>query len=149
MPERTDLADHIRHSIDMLKGNLYAFVPELILTLASVIVGLLFSKLAGVDVFTKISEVILAGGDLSPYYPLFKIGTAYALVGTVFNLLVQPYLQHVYLEVTLGESVDLGKSLKDTMDRLGFNLEHGQAPEEKESMGFLFTDFSMDRNREY
>lgn len=119
LPERTALTESIRYTVETLRTNLMVFAPELILTLTSAIGGLLFNKLYGTDVFLEIQEAILAGGDLTPYYPLFRTAAAYFVVGIVFDLIFQPFLQHIYLDVAKGEGVDFGRSFKNTMSRLG------------------------------
>jgi hypothetical protein len=95
-------------------------VPQLILTLATAIGGLLFSKLyGGAEFLPEIQEAIVSGGDLTPYYPLFKIGAAYAVVGFLFDLLFMPFLQHIYVGVSKEEEIDVKKSFDATMSRLG------------------------------
>ncbi len=117
--ERTTLNESIRYGIESLKNNPMVFAPELILTLASAIGGLLFDKLYGADVYLDLQEAILAGGDLTPYYPLFRVTAAYMVIGMVFDLLFQPFIQHIYLDVTRGDGVSFGRSFKNTISRLG------------------------------
>lgn len=118
--ERTVLSEYLRHSLEVMKSNPSVLVPQLILTLASAIGGLLFNKLyGGAELFPELQEVILSGGDLTPYYPLFKIGAAFTVVGFLFDLLFQPFIQHVYVGVGKEEGVDFKKSFDATMSRLG------------------------------
>ncbi len=118
-PERTTLTDHIRHAVDVLRDNPFTFVPQFILTLASAIGSLFFSKFYGEDVMLEIQEAIMAGGDLTPYYPLFRIAAGFIVASMIFDLLFQPFLQHVYLDVATEEGVDMKRSLDRTMARLG------------------------------
>lgn len=119
LAERTSLVENIKYAVNAIIKNPYVFAPELVLMLASAIGGQLFSKLYGPDVYLDLQEAILAGGDLSPYYPLFKIAAGYMIVGMIFDLLFQPFIQYVYLDVAQGDSVDLGRSLRNTLGRLG------------------------------
>jgi hypothetical protein len=118
--ERTVLSEYMKHSLDVMKSNPSVLVPQLILTLASAIGGLLFSKLyGGADLFPEVQEAIMSGADLTPYYPLFKIGAAFTVVGFLFDLLFMPFLQHVYLGASKEEGVDFKKNFDATMSRLG------------------------------
>ena len=118
--ERTVLSEYLKHSFDVIKDNPYVLVPQLILTLASAIGGLMFSKLyGGADMFPEIQEAIMSGADFTPYYPLFKMGAAFTVVGVLFDLLFQPFLQQVYLGISKEEGVDFKKSFDTTMSRLG------------------------------
>lgn len=118
--ERTVLSEYLRHSIDVVKDNPYLLMPQLILTLASAIGGLLFNKLyGGVDLFPEIQEAILSGGDLSPYYPLFKVGATFTVVGFLFDLLFLPFIQDVYVSASKGFGVNFKKSFDSTSSRLG------------------------------
>lgn len=119
VPERTTLMESIKHAIEVIRAYPMVFAPELILMLASAIGGQLFNKLYDADVYLEIQETILAGGDLTPYYPMFRLFAAYFVVGIVFDLLFQPFLQHIYLDVAKGEGVDLGRSYRNTLNRLG------------------------------
>jgi len=118
--ERTVLSEYLRHSLDVMKANPYVLVPQLILTLASAIGGLLYQKIyGGVELLPEVQEAIMSGADLTPYYPLFKMGAAFTVVGFLFDLIFMPFLQHVYLGVSKEEGVDFKKSFDSTMSRLG------------------------------
>lgn len=117
--ERTGLSEYLKHSIDVMKGNPSVLAPQLILALASAIGGLLLSKLYGVEMLPEIQEAIISGADLTPYFPIFKIGAAYGLVEAFFDLLFQPFLQHVYVGVCKEEGIDFKASLDATLARLG------------------------------
>ena len=119
MSERTGLSEHIKHGVNVLKQNPTVILPELILSLASIIVGTLFSKRYGTDILNEIQTVFMSGGDLTPYYPLFKIGFAYSIFDAFINLFFDPFLQHVYLRVSRDEEVDFQVSYTDTMARIG------------------------------
>ena len=118
--ERTVLSEYLKHSLDVMKSNPSVLVPQLILTLASAIGGLLFNKLyGGAELFPELQDAILSGGDLTPYYSLFKMGAAFTVVGFLFDLLFQPFIQHVYVDVSTEDGVDFKKSFDATMSRLG------------------------------
>ena len=118
-PERTGLSEHLKHGVNVLKQNPSVILPKLILSLASIIGGMLFSKFYGMDILYEIQTIAMSGGDLTPYYPIFKIGAVYLIVGSFFDMLFQPFLQHVYLRVTIEEEVDFQVSYTDTMARIG------------------------------
>ena len=118
-PERTGLSEHLKHGVNVLKQNPTVIIPKLILSLASIIGGMLFSKVYGMDIFNEIQTVVMSGGDLTPYYPLFKIGAAYTIIGSFFEMLFHPFLQHIYLRVSKDEEVDFQASYTDTMARIG------------------------------
>jgi len=118
-PERTGLSEHLKNGVNVLKQNPTVIIPRLILSLASIIGGMLFSKHYGIDIINEIQTVIISGEDLTPYYPLFKIGAAYLIVASFFELLFKPFLQHVYLRVSKDEEVDFHASYTDTMARIG------------------------------
>ena len=119
MSERTGLSEHIKHGVNVLKQNPTVILPELILSLASIIVGTLFSKRYGTDILNEIQTVFMSGGDLTPYYPYFKIGLAFMIFDMLLNTLFNPFLQHVYLRVSRDEEVDFQASYTDTMARIG------------------------------
>jgi len=119
MSERTGLSEHIKHSVNVLKQNPTVILPELILSLASLIMGTLFSKRYGTDILNEIQTLATSGGDLTPYYPLFKIGFAYLIVDMFFKTLINPFIQHVYLRASRYEEVDFQASYTDAMARIG------------------------------
>jgi len=119
LAERTGLSEHIKHGVNVLKQNPTVILPELILSLASIIVGTLFLKRYGMDIVNEIQTVFISGGDLTPYYPLFKIGFAYLIVDMFFKTLIHPFLQHVYIRASRDEEVDFQASYTDAMARIG------------------------------
>ena len=117
--EKPGLSEHLKNGVNVLKQNPTVILPKLILSLASIIGGMLFSKVYGMDIFNEIPTVVMSGGDLTPYYPLFKIGAAYVIVGSFFELLFKPFIQHIYLRASKGGEVDFHASYTDTMARIG------------------------------
>ncbi len=119
MAERSSISEHLSHGIEVVKKSPSILVPQIILSLATMIGSLLFSKIYGTDVVLELQSAILDGGDLTPYIPLFKLAAAYILVGTFLDMLIQPFIQHVYLTATREEGVDFGASYSYVLGRIG------------------------------
>jgi len=119
LAERSSVSEHLNHGIEVVKQSPTILVPQIILSLATMIGSLLFTKIYGTDVVFELQEAILDGGDLTPYIPLFKLAAAYILVGTFLDMLIQPFIQHVYLTATREEGVDFGASYSYVLGRIG------------------------------
>lgn len=117
--ERVSISEHLSHGIEVVKKSPSILVPQIILSLATMIGSLLFTKMYGTDVVLELQSAILDGGDLTSYIPLFKLAAAYILVGTFLDMLIQPFIQHVYLTATRGEVVDFGASYSYVLGRIG------------------------------
>jgi len=119
LAERSSISEHLNHGIEVVKQSPTILVPQIILSLATMIWSLLFTKMYGSDVVFELQEAILDGGDLTPYIPLFKLAAAYILVGTFLDMLIQPFIQHVYVTATREEGVDFGASYSYVLGRIG------------------------------
>lgn len=119
LAERSSISEHLSHGIEIVKQSPSILIPQVILSLATMIGSLLFTKIYGTDVVLELQSAILDGGDLTPYIPLFKLTAAYILVGTFFDMLIQPFIQHVYVTATRGEGVDFGASYSYVLGRIG------------------------------
>lgn len=119
LAERSSISEHLNHGIEVLKQSPTILVPQIILSLATMIWSLLFTKMYGTDIVFELQEAILDGGDLTPYVPLFKLAAAYILVGTFLDMLIQPFIQHVYVTATREEGVDFGASYSYVLGRIG------------------------------
>jgi len=119
LAERSSISDHLNHGIEVVKKSPSILVPQIILSLATMIGSLLFTKIYGTDIVLELQSAILDGAALTPYIPLFKLAAAYILVGTFLDMLIQPFIQHVYLTATQGEGVDVGASYSYVLGRIG------------------------------
>lgn len=117
--ERRTVTGHLKYGIEVLKQSPFLLMPQIILSLALMIGGLLFTKIYGADIFLEVQSAVLDGGDLTPYIPLFKLVAAYILVGTFFDMLIQPFIQHVYLTAVREEELDFGASFSYVLGRIG------------------------------
>ncbi|MBT3284159.1 zinc ribbon domain-containing protein [Candidatus Bathyarchaeota archaeon] len=118
MPTRDTVSEHLNYGIEVVKHNPSILAPQIILGLASMIFSWLFTKTYGSDVVLELQTALLEGGDLTPYIPLFKLTAAYILVGTFFDMLIQPFIQHVYVTATREEGVDFGASYSYVLGRI-------------------------------
>jgi len=119
LAERSSVSEHLSHGIEIVKQSPSILIPQVILSLATMIGSLLFTKIYGTDVVLELQSAILDGGDLTSYIPLFKLTAAYILVGTFFDMLIQPFIQHVYVTATREEGVDFGASYSYVLGRIG------------------------------
>jgi hypothetical protein len=117
--KRRTVTGHLKYGIEVLKQSPSLLMPQIILSLALMIGGLLFTKIYGADIFLEVQTAVLDGGDLTPYIPLFKLVAAYILVGTFFDMLIQPFIQHVYLTAVREEELDFGASFSYVLGRIG------------------------------
>ncbi len=117
--KRRTVTEHLKYSIEVLKQSPSLLMPQIILNLAMMIGGLLFTKIYGADIFLEVKSAVLDGGDLTPYIPLFKLVAAYILVGTFLDMLIQPFIQHVYLTAVREEKLDFDASFSYVLGRIG------------------------------
>ena len=65
LAERSSISEHLNHGIEVVKQSPTILVPQIILSLATMIWSLLFTKMYGSDVVFELQEAILDGGDLT------------------------------------------------------------------------------------
>jgi hypothetical protein len=119
MAERSSVSEHLNYGIEIVKQSPSILIPQILLSIAAMIGSLFFTRIYGTDVVLELQAAILDGGDLTPYIPLFKLAAAYILVGTFLDMLIQPFIQHVYLMATREEGVDFGASYSYVLGRIG------------------------------
>ncbi|MBT3283112.1 hypothetical protein HN376_00135 [Candidatus Bathyarchaeota archaeon] len=119
MPTRDTVSEHLNYGIEVVKHNPSILAPQIILGLASMIFSWLFTKTYGSDVVLELQTALLEGGDLTPYIPLFKLAAAYLLFSVFLDMLIQPFIQHVYLTATREDGVDFRASYLYVLGRIG------------------------------